>query len=124
MSTEKKHVFIVEDDAILGKIYTEILEFEGHHITWVQDGKVALQALQDQALPDLILLDLHLPGMSGKEVLAVLQQDVRFAQVKIVIATADGFQAKELKNSVDMVLLKPISYEQLIQLCQRLFTES
>ncbi len=123
MATGTKHIFIIEDDAILGKIYTEILEFEGHQISWVQDGQEALDTLKKQTPPDLILLDLHLPGLSGREVLTTLQKDARFAQVKVVIATADGFQAKELEYSVDMVLLKPISYEQLVLLCHQLFTE-
>ena len=123
MATGNKHIFIIEDDAILGKIYTEILEFEGHQISWAQDGQEALDTLRKQTPPDLILLDLHLPGLSGREVLTTLQKDDRFAQVKIVIATADGFQAKELEYSVDMVLLKPISYEQLVLLCHQLFTD-
>ena len=90
-------------------------------MTWTQDGETALQTLQTQPLPDLIILDLHLPGMSGKDILTTIQQTARFASVKIVIATADRAQAKELEKSVNSILLKPIAYEQLTQLCEPSF---
>jgi CheY-like chemotaxis protein len=123
MSTHKKQIVVVEDDNVLGRIYTEILQSAGHIVTWLHDGQVALDTIQSQTPPDLILLDLHLPTISGSQILSTLRQDDRFADVRIVIATADGFQAKELENLADLVLLKPISYEQLTHLCQQLFAE-
>jgi two-component system cell cycle response regulator DivK len=120
MSVNNKHILVVEDDSILGKIYVEILEYEGHRVTWIQDGRLALYTLRSLN-PDLVLLDLHLPNVSGAEILASIRQDERLNEVKVVISTADGLQAQNLKETADLVLLKPVGYEQLAGLCNELF---
>jgi CheY-like chemotaxis protein len=82
-------VLVVEDDPGDAMLVTDAFEAAGafQHITHVEDGAQALQYLQDPSLPrpDLILLDLNLPGVSGHEVLANVKHDERLSAIPIVV---------------------------------------
>lgn len=116
----KPFVLIVEDDPQLGNIYTLTLQadFETQLCT---DGLEAIAQL-DQLSPALIILDLHLPGASGQEVLAQITTRHHLAKTRIILATADHNQAAFLEDDATIVLLKPISPLQLrdiaLRLCQ------
>ena len=85
----------------------------------ISDGENALTRL-DSLTPDLILLDLHLPGASGKCILDRVKADARFAGTRIILTTSDERQAEELQDIVDIVLLKPINPSQLRDLASRM----
>ncbi|MDA7887397.1 response regulator, partial [bacterium] len=71
----KKHILVVEDEEHLAVGIKYNLEAEGFQVTAVGNGLVALQAIENEALPvDLIVLDLMLPGMSGYEVCERVRQ--------------------------------------------------
>lgn len=109
----KPVVLVVEDDAILGPLYVEVLQYEhAWQVEWVSDG-IAADARLSEITPDLLLLDLHLPGMSGRQLFQKIRADARLDQMKVAILTADGLRAKELEGAADLVLLKPVSHQKL-----------
>jgi CheY-like chemotaxis protein len=110
---------IVEDDPAQIEIFTKALQTAGYEVHTAVDGQVAIEQL-GQLLPDLILLDLHLPFIDGEKVLARIKQDERLNKTRILIASADGSFAAYLRKQVDMVLEKPVSYHQLRLLAERL----
>jgi CheY-like chemotaxis protein len=114
----KPLVFIVEDDPHLSQIFTITLgeSFETESIT---DGALALIRLHE-VVPNLVVLDINLPGASGTQILEVIRADPRFASTRVILATADSHQADELQDKADIVLLKPISIAQLRELAERL----
>lgn len=67
-----KHIFIVDDDIHIGNMLEEVLQREGYQVSRAYSGTEALLALSSQT-PDLILLDLMLPGLNGEEVLPKIQ---------------------------------------------------
>lgn len=70
------HILIVEDEAPLREAYQTILTTHGHKVETAADGEIALQLLDnDKHIPDVILLDMKLPRVSGLEFLQRLQQD-------------------------------------------------
>lgn len=78
---------MVEDDQLLASVYKDRLELEGFDTLWVENGEKALaQALEYQ--PDLILLDVMMPRVSGFEVLDILRNTKETANIKIVMLTA------------------------------------
>ena len=109
---------IIEDEPKLADIFSLALmpDFE---VKVVNDGQSALNILADIA-PVVILLDLHLPRVSGTDVLRHIKADERLKQSRIIITTADALMAEDLRDDVDIVLLKPISVNQLNQLANRL----
>jgi DNA-binding response OmpR family regulator len=114
----KPLVFIVEDDPHLSQIFTITLSesFETESIT---DGAHALIRLHE-VVPNLVVLDINLPGASGAQILHVIRADSRFESTRVILATADFRQADELQDKADIVLLKPISIMQLRELANRL----
>jgi CheY-like chemotaxis protein len=68
----------------------------------------------------VVVLDLHLPYLSGKELLYHIRADQRLGQTRVILATADSVLAESLQEEADLVLLKPISPSQLRDLAIRL----
>ena len=114
----KPLAFIVEDDPQLGEIYSLTMQAEFDTETFV-DGDLALERM-NQTAPDLIVLDLNMPRVPGREVLKYLHKDRRLKHTKIIIATADSNQSTLLLDQADIVILKPISTTQLRELASRL----
>jgi CheY-like chemotaxis protein len=109
---------IIEDDPQLSQVFTIALqaEFETEAIA---DGDAALRRLA-RSLPAVVVLDLNLPGVPGREILAQIRGDERLSKVAIILATADVRQAETLHEEADIVLVKPISPVQLRQIASRL----
>lgn len=114
----KQLALIIEDEPRLAEIFSLALsnDFETQI---AYDGLTALNKLAE-IVPAVIILDLHLPHISGKDLLKQIKADERLSQSRIIIATADAFMVDELREEVDIVLLKPISVTQLNQLANRL----
>ncbi len=96
----KKKILLVEDDKMLAEVYSDRLDLEGFDVLWVENGEDALSKALDYK-PDLILLDVMMPKISGFDVLDILRNTKETADVKIVIMTAlsqdkDKKMAKEL----------------------------
>ena len=109
---------IVEDNEDLNAIFTSALEKAGYEVISAFDGTTARQILADH-VPSLIVLDLHMPGISGDVVLKHIRQDPRLKDIRVILATADAAFADALHVQADLVLLKPISFSQLSQLASR-----
>ena len=115
----KPLAMIVEDDPQLNKVFHLSL-LPSFEVEAVLDGDRALARLQE-VLPDLIVLDLNLPGVSGRTVLETIRADERLARIPIIIATADALQADYVRSDSDVILLKPISPMQLREIAERLY---
>lgn len=118
----KPIAFIIEDDAKLGNVFSLALQLVQIDAELIADGKTALTRL-NETTPDLIILDLHLPYVSGDEILRVIRANDRLAQVPVILATADSRQADYLQEQAEIVLLKPISPKQLAELAFRLLNK-
>ena len=110
---------IVEDDEDINEIFCQALASAGFAIHSVRDGRAALEFLSG-VVPHIIILDLHLPNVSGEGILNSLRADPRMDKVRVVITTADASFGEFLRDRVDFVMIKPISYVQLRDLTRRL----
>ena len=115
---KKAKALIIEDDPDLINIFSRAMELSGFEIKPVVDGKEALNFLATM-VPDIVVLDLHLPGVSGAEILQTIREDGRLSQTRVILATADYRTAEDLRDHADLVLLKPISFKQLRDLSAR-----
>jgi DNA-binding response OmpR family regulator len=82
-------ILIVEDDPAIRMLVTAVLEAEGHEISEAADGLAALPAAQAER-PDVVLLDIGLPGLDGFGVLAQLKEDPELRDVPVIMVTAWG----------------------------------
>jgi DNA-binding response OmpR family regulator len=117
----KPTAFIVEDDRDLANIFAEALQAGGFDTYIIRSGDTALAQLAT-TVPDVIVLDLHLPHVSGVEILRQVRADARLAETRVIIATADPRMAESVEDQADLSLLKPISFSQLRDLAVRLST--
>ena len=117
----KPFALIIEDDPQLGQIFALSLHNEFETET-IPDGLAALNRLA-WTVPAVIVLDLHLPGIGGKEIYQHMRGDARLAQTRIIICTADAQLAETMREEVDLILLKPVSPLQLRDLAARLRPE-
>lgn len=114
----KPLALIIEDESRLADIFSLTLQKE-FEVEVVTDGETALTQLST-LMPALVVLDLHLPHVSGKTILSHIRSDERLSETRIMLSTADAQLAEQLRDQADLVLLKPISIKQLYDLAMRL----
>src|SRR3989440_2306564 len=113
MPTKKTTILVVDDDVQLLKIVTHNLQAEGYQVLAIRDGAQALEEMERDA-PDLVLLDVMLPGMDGFE---VCQRVREFSAVPIIMITARGRgqdKVKGLDLGADDYLTKPFRVDELL----------
>ena len=96
---------IVEDDSKLSNLYQTVLEQCEYEAKVLETGREA-QSFFKTSVPDLIVLDVHLPYVSGLDILKQIQEDERFKDTLIIVVTADVYTANSLKGQVENVILK------------------
>ncbi len=120
--TEKKVVFIVEDDPVLLKMYTEKFIFEGFKVFNAKDGEEALKIATSEKV-DVILLDIMLPRMSGTDFLEKLRQTPEGKKIPVVALTnlaEEEERQKALKLGVEQYLIKAMQTpEQVVEIVKR-----
>lgn len=114
----KPLALIIEDYEDQNLVFTAALEQAGYETESILDGIVAQKRL-GEVVPSIIILDLHMPGISGKMLLSQIRHDKRLIDVPVILATADARQAEDLRSQATLVLLKPISFSQLSVLASR-----
>lgn len=110
---------VIEDHEHTATIFSAALKTAGYAPEIVSDGALAIDYLAN-ANPALIVLDLHLPQVSGEDVLKFIRNDERLKTVRVILATADPLLADILSSDANLVLIKPISFDQLSELARRL----
>ncbi len=115
----KPYALIIEDSQDLADIFALALQGAKFETEIILDGQTALERLAE-ITPDLVLLDLHLPGVPGKKILRHIRADERLSETLVVVVTADAQLAQELDMQTDVTLLKPVSPSQLRTLALRL----
>jgi DNA-binding response OmpR family regulator len=103
-----KKILLVEDDEALADVYVARLQAEGYDIKRAADGEESLRILPS-FIPDLVLLDLLLPGLSGFEVLTSIRSNPSFAKVKVVVLTSldsDENRERALTLGADEYMVK------------------
>ena len=116
---------IIEDDEDLANIFAEAVRGVGFNVELIADGRLARDRLRNGIVPYIILLDMHLPHISGADLLTqIIRRDERFANSIVVITTADARMGEAYTEQADFVLIKPISFVQLRDLTNRLKPKS
>lgn len=109
-------ILIVEDHPTMREAMRLVLEGEGFDIDEASDGDQALVAVQEER-PDLVLLDMSIPGISGPEVLAAVKNDPATSEVRVIVVTATGEEgrAAAMAGGADHYFTKPFSPIALLQ---------
>jgi DNA-binding response OmpR family regulator len=118
-----KLAIVVEDDPGVGGVYVEALKQAGFDTELFSNGRAALARLA-VAVPELVLLDLNLPVVSGETILQAIRADQRLSGTRIIVTTGESHRAQEMQSRADLVLVKPVSAIQLSDLAARIIKPS
>jgi CheY-like chemotaxis protein len=111
----KASILIVDDDPEIVVMLSTRLGARGYKVSTASDGKAAIEMAKRER-PELVLLDVMMPGKSGWEVARALKQDPVTQSIKIVMVTAIGEQVNELTSPLygaDAHIDKPFEFERL-----------
>ena len=110
------NVLVAEDNALNAEFIHSLLDDLGHRVECARDGEAAL-AMARTGRFDLMLLDLHMPRLSGLEVMLALREDRAADNLKVIVLTADamlGVRDELFAAGVDGYLCKPLSVTVLV----------
>jgi CheY-like chemotaxis protein len=118
----KSSILIVEDNIELGDLFAEILTTTDKAVFLIRDGQEALDYLMqaNESVPDIVVLDMHLPHVPGDNLLRYIRNEERYNQTRVVVVTANALMSDAVGDMADIVMLKPISYEQISTIVSRL----
>lgn len=116
-ASEDAPLLVVEDDRDLREVLAESLRLEGYEVVEATDGADALERLRGGVHPTLVILDLVMPRMDGRQLLAAMRMDADLAGIPVVLAT--GTPPQDLRQEVLQILLKPIGVDDLLACVRR-----
>lgn len=115
MTKVAKKVLCIEDNSVNMLLVSRIVEAEGHKLIKAEDGRAALDVLT-RVVPDIILLDINLPGINGLELARRIKANDRLAVVPLIATTAQvlvGDRERCLEAGCDDYLPKPLEIRKL-----------
>ena len=116
-----KTILIVEDNELNMKLFHDLLESQGYDILQTRDGIEALKIARDEK-PDLILMDIQLPEVSGLEVTKWIKEDDSIRSIPIIAVTAFAMKGDEEKfrdGGCEAYIAKPISVNGFLATVER-----
>lgn len=111
-----RHIAIIEDETDIANLLAHCFACEGFEVSTPCDGLVGLDVIR-RVRPDLVILDLFLPRLNGRQVFCALKSDLDTKEIPIVVLSANGDVANRinlLEEGVDDYIVKPCSVREVI----------
>ncbi len=120
----KERILVVEDDADILEVVTQLLELEGFEVLKAGNGQVAIDLLEKtELLPHLILLDLMMPVKDGFEFRKYQMNHPRISSIPVVVMTAEGHHSERKSLlKANAILKKPIDIDELVGFIRKQLT--
>lgn len=121
-----KKIMVVDDEPYIARVIKFKLEQEGYEVISANDGQSGLQKIKEEK-PDMVLLDVMMPGLSGYEVCQKIKEDAELAGIPVVILTAKG-QERDREQGLTMgasdYITKPFSPNRLLELVKNMIGDA
>jgi DNA-binding NtrC family response regulator len=114
-------VLIIEDNEQLQELYRTMVMYAGLQSESITNGRIALERIQREPAPQIIILDMYLPDAPGEEILHVMRD--RGLPSKVIIATADANLAAQFADAADATMVKPVGVADMIRVFERLLEQ-
>ena len=119
-------ILVVDDESPIRDLVRDVLELDGHDVVEAADGPTALEAVADKS-PDLLVLDIMMPGMSGLDVLRSLRREHSGAELPIILLTTasdDDTTWAGWTAGASVFLPKPFDPSHLMDWVERLLSDA
>jgi CheY-like chemotaxis protein len=114
MKPPPPRILVVDDNAALRENLAEALEAEGYRVEQAADGVRAMESLAGEPPPSVVLLDLLMPGLTGREIVERIRKDPRLATVRVVLTTGHPSASLRAGVAADTFLPKPFGVKELL----------
>ena len=122
---QRPTILVVEDDPDLRLVHSEILSHEGYEVLTASDGVEALEVVENEGPPAMILLDLRMPRMNGWDLAERLRQHPEWRDIPVVVVAAHYRIADEAAAiGARAWLHKPVSIELLLRVVGQVYAET
>lgn len=118
-----KNILVIDDEKVICSLVDFRLKLDGFSVAQANSGEEALRFLEQGPLPDAILLDISMPGMSGLEFCRKVRADERFQHIKVIIITAlrdDKNRDEGMEAGADAIIYKPFRGADVIKKIEEL----
>ena len=126
MTTSDQVVLVVEDNTTNMVLFRDLLRSRGYTVLQAMDGTTGWQMAQEH-FPNLILLDIQLPGLTGLEVIRMLKEDKKLQSIPVIAVTAFAMKGDKetcLRNGFDAYISKPISVSDFLETVSQFLSSS
>lgn len=121
MPSKQKSVLIIEDETDAAEMFAEMMRVSGFNVLKTFSSKPALTLIRDQR-PDVVILDVMMPDVSGLDVLQQMRNDPILANIPVVVVSAKGMPA-DIQDGMDaganVYLTKPVSFRDLTEAVEK-----
>jgi chemosensory pili system protein ChpA (sensor histidine kinase/response regulator) len=118
-----KDILIAEDNSDLRAIFARVFEHSAFSVRVAIDGQETLQQLIE-AIPDVLILDINMPRVSGLDVLDHIKDNPAYENMKTVVVTGNFLAQHEPEAAIaDVFLVKPVSIADLVKLSEQLLAD-
>jgi DNA-binding response OmpR family regulator len=118
---EQKTVFIIEDEEDAAELFAEMMRISGFRVLKTSKSEPAI-AMMVADRPDIVLLDIMMPEVSGLDILRQMRRDPNLAGIPVIVVTAKGMPA-DIKNGMEAgastYLTKPVGFQELKEAVER-----
>jgi len=119
--TPAKSVLIAEDNADLRNLFSTVFRRRGYAVQTAQDGRQALTLLETLSLPDVLVLDVNMPFVSGLDLLQTVRASETMKHVQVILVSGNTMVEHVPEAALaDLMLIKPVSPHDLVTLADRL----
>ncbi|MBL8061942.1 MAG: response regulator [Anaerolineales bacterium] len=125
MTSTQKTVMIIEDEPDAAELFAEMMRVNGYRVIKMFSSAPAIPIIS-QEKPDVILLDVMMPDISGLEVLRFIRREPELASIPVIIVSAKSMPS-DIKNGIEagasMYLTKPVGFQDLKQAVRKVLNE-